>query len=189
MRARPLPRLVARPLLTTLAVLALLTLSCATALAQEAIAKDSIAPEKRAAIKRLLEANGTAAMGKQAAGVITRQLVGILRKSRPDIPVKTLDVIERETTALVIENVDAPGGLLERMYPLYDKAFTLADLETFVAFFQSPAGRKYVAAMPGIMLSGEKIGAQMAKDLAPVIRERLKNVLARDGVVLDKLPN
>jgi len=149
---------------------------------------EELSEAKREAVRQLMQSSGAGAMGKQLAGMITQQLVSTLRKSRPNIPAQTLGIIERETTAIITESVDAPGGLLDRMVPLYAETFTQEEIEAMLAFYQSPAGKKSVAAMPGLLRAGQQIGLQYAKDLAPVLKQRLKTALAREGVVLDKLP-
>lgn len=49
--------------------------------------------------------------------------------------------------------------LLEVQVPVYQKHFTHADIDSLVAFYESPAGRKYLAEMPAI--TSESVQAMM----------------------------
>jgi len=169
--------------LSLILIASISTAGLGTALAEQP------SPAKRESVKQLLESSGAGAMGKQLAAIITRQIISGLHKSRPDIPTRTLAIIERETSAIMNESMDAPGGLLDRMVPLYTATFTQEELDAMIAFYQSPVGKKTVAVMPELLRAGQQIGQQYAKDIAPVIKQRLKDALTREGVVLDRLPD
>ena len=59
--------------------------------------------------------------------------------------------------------------LLEELVPVYDKYYTLADLKTVNAFYETPTGQKVLAALPQITQEsmqigqawGQRIGAQI----------------------------
>jgi hypothetical protein len=167
----------------TLCLLLLGTALCGPARA------DELTEAKRADIRKLMDITGSGALGKQFAGIMTKQMVETLRRSRPDIPARTLDIVQREVTALISEKLDGPGGMLDRMVPLYAAAFSHQEIRDILAFYQTPTGKKAIAAMPALLRDGQKIGADMAKEIIPELKQRLKTALSNEGVVLDKLPD
>ncbi len=150
---------------------------------------DELTPQKQADIKRLLEVSGGAALSKQMPAAITRQVVLGLKQKRPDIPAQSLAVVEREVMAVMKEKLDGPGGMLDRIIPLYAKTFTHQEIIDVLAFYESPAGRKAAAALPGLMREGQKIGEELAKEIGPELKRRLTEALSKEGVVLDRLPD
>lgn len=165
-------------------------LACAlgiTALGGTALA-DELTPAKQADIKLLLASSGGTTVGKTMATQMTRRIVETLRRTRPDIPVHTLAIVEREVVKMFTETFDAPGGLVDRLVPLYANTFTHQEIREILAFYQSPVGKKAVASLPQILREGQKIGQGLARDVAPELNRRIKAALKEEGVVLEKLP-
>ncbi len=89
---------------------------------------------------------------------------------------------------MIRESVDAPGGMLDRMVPLYAGTFTHQEIRELLAFYNTPTGRKAAASMPGLMRQGQQIGESMAREMGPELKRRLKAALSKEGVVLDRMP-
>lgn len=119
---------------------------------------DELTPAKQADIKLLLASSGGATVGKKMASIMTRQIVETLRRTRPDIPVHSLAIVEREVVKMFTETFDAPGGVVDRLVPLYASTFTHEEVRELLAFYQSPTGKKAVASLPRLMVEGQKIG-------------------------------
>jgi len=161
--------------------LALCLALCLTLSAAGSASAEELTPAKKADIQLLLKVSGSGAIGKQMGQMITRNLLQALRRSQPNIPAKALAIIERETVALVAEKVDAPGGVLDRMVPMYAEAYTHQEIRDLLAFYQSPTGKKAVAVTPGLMRSGEKIGQELAQGIGPELQRRIDAALQREG--------
>ncbi|OIO05015.1 MAG: hypothetical protein AUJ49_01900 [Desulfovibrionaceae bacterium CG1_02_65_16] len=149
---------------------------------------DELTPQKRADIERLFKAAGSGALAAQLAATMTRQTMNTVRAARKDIPARKLAIIEREMITLLREKLNGPGGMLDRLAPLYAATYTQQEIRDMLAFYESPTGRKVVATTPQLMIAGQKIGADMTKELLPELKKRLTKALAKDGEVLDKLP-
>ena len=165
-------------------------LACAlgvSALGSAALA-DELTPAKQADIKLLLASSGGATVGKSMATQLTRRIVETLRRTRPDIPVHTLAIVEREVIKMFTETFDAPGGVVDRLVPLYADTFTHQEIRELLAFYQSPVGKKAVGSLPQLIRQGQKIGQGLAHDVAPELNRRIKAALKEEGVVLEKLP-
>jgi hypothetical protein len=66
--------------------------------------------------------------------------------------------------------------LEDLVVPIYDRHFTLGEVNQLIAFYSTPTGKKVIAEMPGVMQEsmaagqkwgealGAKIGAQLEKE-------------------------
>jgi hypothetical protein len=57
--------------------------------------------------------------------------------------------------------------VIQQLVPLYDKYFTPADLDGFIAFYTSPAGKKLVETIPLIMKESVDVSAKYFEDHMP----------------------
>lgn len=144
---------------------------------------------KQADIRRLLEVSGAPALARQLTAMTTKEMMRQLRATRPNLPTRTLATVERVTAQLMNEKLEAKDGYLDRLVPLYAKTFTQQEVRDMLAFYQSPTGRKVVRVTPELMIAGQKIGQDIAKDILPELKQRLVEALSKEGVVLDKLPD
>jgi len=153
---------------------------CATA----ALA-DELTQAKIADTKKMLEASGGVMVGKQLASNMTQQIISILRKTRPDINARALAVVERELNSFLAEKIDAPGGMVDRLVPLYANTFSHDEIKQILAFYQSPVGRKTLREFPQLYREGRKLGEAYAKEFGPELRLRLNEALLKEGVSLE----
>lgn len=58
--------------------------------------------------------------------------------------------------------------------PAYDKHMTHEDIKALLTFYQSPAGRRYVQAMPDIQRDSRVAGQRWGLQIAQAIEARLK---------------
>jgi len=149
---------------------------------------DELTPEKREDIQRLFKASGSSAMVLEVANVLTKHSMQTIKTARRDISAQQLAVIEREIKTLLDEKLNGPGGMLDRLVPLYANTFTRQEIRDMLAFYESPTGKKVVATMPQLMAAGQRIGADIGKELLPELKQRLTKALGKGGEVLDKLP-
>jgi hypothetical protein len=81
------------------------------------------------------------------------------------------DIMDRWMTS-----VFAGGEFEAAMVKLYEDAFTAEDLKLLLAFYDSPIGRKAIAAMPDLMQKGMTLGITVAQrhtaELTAMIEER-----------------
>ena len=159
----------------TLALVLVAFLPC-VALAQDA--------GKRAQIKELMRATGASKIGVQFAAAISQELGRTLRKARPDIPERVFGVLQQEMLQLFEERIEAPGGLMDRVVPIYEKHFTSDELSQMLAFYRTPAGRKAVETLPAIMSESVQVGQAWGQSLGPEINRRVQAALKREGIEL-----
>ena len=159
------------------AFLVLAFLSAATAPA----GADELTPEKRADIEHLLQMTGALALGKQMAAAVVTNLTQTIKKVRPDIPQKALDLLPDEVTAVFEENM---VSFKETIIPIYDKYFTDAELKQMIQFYGTDVGQKTIKVLPSLMQDAMAAGRQWGQALEPEIDRRITAKLKQQGVQL-----
>lgn len=158
----------------TIRKLSLLVALCAAFAFAPAFGQE-VAPAKRAEIENLLKTTGALQLGQQFASVMVQQLVNSLRATHANIPQKALEVLPEEVNHVIADNM---GTLKELMIQIYDKHFTLADLQGLNKFYATDLGRKLVASLPEIsqegMLAGQKWGQQLGPEIGRRVQARFK---------------
>jgi len=104
-------------------------------------------------IKTLLEVTGSGNLGVQVA----TNLVAAFRENDPEVSQEFWDEF--------MKSIDI-NALTDLVIPIYDKYYTNEDLLALIAFYQTPAGKKVVAATPQIMRESMQVGEQWGKEVA-----------------------
>jgi hypothetical protein len=158
----------------------LLLIACTTPVFAE-----ELTAEKRADIERLLEMTGSLAIGRQLGGAVVQQMTQVLRKARPDIPQRVLDVLPAEVDGVIVDNV---GTLKDMTIPLYHKYYTGAEVKEMIGFYSTPLGKKTIATMPALMNEAIALGQNWGQSLGPVIQARIQARLKKEGYDLEQQP-
>lgn len=145
------------------------------------LAADELSPGKRADIERLLEMTGALSLGKQMAAMTAGQMAQLIKKARPDIPPKVLDVLPEEIGAVFDANI---GSFKEAMIPLYHKYFTGDEIKEMIRFYSTDLGQKTVKVLPALMNESMSVGRKWGESLGPAIGERIKARMKKEGVDL-----
>jgi len=146
------------------AALALVLLLCASA-----------APAQNAALVReLLTVSGAEKQYEQMMGIMTESMRnGFNRGFSEALKGKPADAAKLERARAIADRYmqELQRGFVEEVRrvmpyerlvtevygPLYEKNFSAAELGDAIAFFKSPAGRKFAAATPGLMQDASRI--------------------------------
>jgi len=145
------------------------------------VAADDLSPQKRADIERLLEMTGATKIGRQMAALSAAHMTQSLRQSHPQIPPKALDFLPEEVEAVFAANV---GAFLAAIVPVYHRYFSAEEIKGMIAFYSTDLGKKAISAMPGLMSESMVIGQQWGQSLGPVISERVRARLKKEGIEL-----
>lgn len=143
---------------------------------------DDLTPEKRADIERLLHMTGAFAVGRQMSTAVVQQMTEVLRKARPDIPQRVLDVLPEEVDAVINDNM---GAFKDLMIPLYHKYFTGGEVKEMIRFYSTPLGQKTIQTLPQLMNEGFQVGEQWGRSLGPALQARIQARLKTEGYDLD----
>ena len=151
--------------------LLLLAAACAGARGQEPAGQ--AAEEKRRDIRRLLQLNGSGQASVQIIEQMLPDMRNIFRGLFESLPVKS-----RELAVQIMEEETRRSFTAERMVeeliPVYEKYLTAEEIKSFVTFYESPAGRKFVAVMPFIIRESSGAGERIAGEAIERIYKRFR---------------
>lgn len=140
-----------------------LVLSAAPSIAQAQDAPSDVGkPEKIKDIRRLLDVTGAGKLGMQVMGQMVVQFKAML----PKVPPKFWDDFMREANA---------DELINLIIPIYDRHLSHDEIKQIIKFYETPAGRKLITAMPQITQESMEAGKQWGAQLGQKIQRRLKD--------------
>ena len=142
---------------------------------------EELTAQKQAGIEKLLVMTGAFDLGKQMSEATVKQMTEMLRKNRPDIPEKVLNVLPQEVNAVINENLDDFKALV---IPLYHKHFTADDIKGMIQFYSTPLGKKTIQVMPQLARESMQLGMQWGRSIAPEVNNRVKARLSQEGYKL-----
>lgn len=118
---------------------------------------------KLAAIKHYLESIGMNATLLRMAGPLTEQYMESFARVRPDASEEARaamrQILQREFTQGVPELIDGVAAL-------YDQAFTEDEITALVAFYDSPAGKKFMQVHPQVQRDSATLGLDWGRRTA-----------------------
>lgn len=124
-----------------------------------------VPPEKAKAIRRLLEMTGSAKLGQQ----VMDQLFATRRAMTPQVPGSVWDEIEKEFRAEF-----QSGRVTELVIPIYSRYFTEEEINTLIAFYETPVGKKTVSVMPQVLAEAMQVGVRWSAEIIKRLEQRLK---------------
>jgi hypothetical protein len=116
--------------------------------------------EKEQAIRKLMEMIGAADLGDQ----VSQQLLGQMRPSFPQVP--------ESLWAELAESLD-PAELTGLAVRIYDRHFTMDELQALIDFYTTPIGQQVVKKLPLVAQESNAIGQQWGETKALEIMQRL----------------
>lgn len=126
----------------------------------------AISPQRRADIGRLLELMNVFEEEKRSV----EPLFENFKRAAPQVPAEVWRDLRKEFDAeFTVE------FLLDSYVPIYARNFSAAEVKELIKFYESPAGRKMVKAIPLIREEAFIIGFERGQKLGQRIRERLKS--------------
>lgn len=151
------------------------------------VVAEELTEEKKQLIDEMLGFNGVKETGLIMGRMFSNQISNVIKKNKPNVKLEILEMVEEEANKVIEEMLFSKSGINVLMYPIYHKYLSLEELKAVVAFYKTPAGRKLLSVTPEItqeaMIAGQKFG----KSLGPVIMERVKDRLKKEGVDLSKI--
>ncbi len=84
------------------------------------------------------------------------QMTQLLRKVRPDIPERVLNVLPEEIDAVINDNL---GSSMELIIGLYHKHFSADEIKEMIRFYSTPLGKKTIEVMPMLMTESFRPGS------------------------------
>ena len=125
-----------------------------------ASSSSDISSDKEQAIRKLMEMIGATDLGAQ----VNQQLLGQMRFDFPEVP--------EALWAEIAEALD-PAELTSLAIPIYDRHFTMEELQALIDFYTTPIGQKIVNKLPLVAQESNAIGQQWGETKALEIMQRL----------------
>ncbi len=144
---------------------------------------EKLTEEKARDIDHMLEMTGAFKVGQQYSDFFIRQSIISLERARPDIPERALEIIEKEVREIVTQEIERPMGFRNEIRYIYHKYFTHSEIKEFIAFNETPLGKKIIRITPVITQEGIQAGQAWEKSLEPVIRKRIFTILREEGIL------
>jgi hypothetical protein len=129
-------------------------------------ASASIRGERREDIKRLLNLMGVIEDEMKALDPVFENI----KLSFPNVPASVWEDLKKEFKAEF-----TPEMFLETYLPIYARRFSAADVKELIKFYESPAGRKMVEALPIIREEAYLVGFERGQKIGQRIQERLRS--------------
>lgn len=129
-------------------------------------AREVVDQAKRADIRKLLKLMGSARMGVQA----TEQLVRTYQIALPQVPPS----FWRQLSAQITED-----ALIELIVPIYDRNLSHDDVRALLTFYSSPAGQRFLKALPEIQRESHVAGQRWGLQLTRQVEEQVKKQALR----------
>lgn len=130
---------------------------------EEAVPSDGLGRGKRELIMRYIEATNVLGFYDQ----VVRDVVDKYRQHFPQVEAQFWSEFKAYHTE--------PTDLYKRLIPIYAKHFSESDLRDALAFFESPAGRKYTAILPQIGRDIGGVAKTFEENLNKNIFQQLRN--------------
>jgi hypothetical protein len=136
---------------------------------------DELTTEKEKDIRSLLQYNGAVTQTKDAF-VQSMNSVDILSQCK-QCPPNSKEVLTRVSAKVVSQNISAPGGLVDRLVPIYNAHFTHQEVLDWLTFVRSPIGQKVIAAQPLLYKEISPASNAWIKSLLPEIYRKVDTEL------------
>jgi uncharacterized protein len=141
----------------------------------------TIPDDKLAAIEQLITISNSIALAKQMSTLFSAEFAKSIKIARPNVPQKALDALPEVVGAVMQENI---ASMKQIFVTIYDKYYSLDDIQQLTQFYQSPLGQKLLAVQPQLAQDSVQAGARWGQMLQPEIQRRIKERLAKEGVNL-----
>jgi hypothetical protein len=125
----------------------------------------AIDPAKDAAIRKLFDVEGTKDTMRQVLAGMSGKMKPMLESSLPagEYRAQLIDLFFQKFQSKL--SVDQ---LVELAIPVYDRYFSLEDIEGLTKFYGTPLGKKVISVLPQVLLevqgAGMKLGEQVGRD-------------------------
>lgn len=115
-------------------------------------------------LKEMMQVSGSIESYK----VVIVQMMKMFKEQKTEVPVEVWTQLEQ--SFLEASQVE----LVDMLLPIYQKHISLDDLKAIIAFYQSPAGKRFSQKTPVIMQESMQAGQQWGAKLAEQILDKLK---------------
>jgi uncharacterized protein len=160
-----------------LVVLVLGFLSATTCIAQQA-ASDQ--PASKEDVERYLDAMHTRELMKSTMEAVSKQIRQIMHEElqkTPNLP-PDAEAQMNQMYDKMMKTMPA-DELLDSMIPVYQKHFTKGDIDSLVAFYATPTGKKMVAELPAITQEAMQASSGVMRKFMDQAMQQMQDQIAQ----------
>jgi hypothetical protein len=143
-------------------------------------AQPQIDAEKLKAARDLLQATNADAQFTTVIPLIFRQM----RRSMPTRGPNEQQQVEQVFAEIEKQFMARRGELMDKIAVLYASRFTAEELNTVSQFYQSPVGKKFIAAAPELATQAMKIGNDWGQKIGQEAEQTIRKELQKRGLKL-----
>lgn len=133
-----------------------------------------------AAAKQMMTYSGAVRQFDEAMPLIFDRMSKSFMTVAPDKAKEIREVFDR----LLPRFMERKGELIDQIAALYAAELTLAELNAIVAFYKTPAGRKFAGVQPLIVRRSMALGQRWGQRIGAEIEREARRQLKRRGVDL-----
>jgi len=150
----------------------------------------TINPEKKVDIRKLINLTGLEDVVILSADSVVDRIFPILKKAiakdNQAVTDAVFAIMKRTTLSLVKRQISSPGGLVDRVIPIYDRHYSHNEIRALIKFYESPLGKKMASIRPEITKEGIVVAEQWVRYLEPLLIQAIEKSLEKEGYVVIK---
>ena len=147
-------------------------------------------PEKRVDIRKLIQLTGLEDVVLISADNVVDKIFPILKKAiakdNPAVTEAVFAIMKTTTISLVKRQISSPGGLVDRVIPIYDRHYSHNEIRALIKFYESPLGKKMASIRPDITKEGIVVAEQWVRYLEPLLIQAIEKNLEKEGYAIIK---
>lgn len=143
---------------------------------------EPLTAEKKQRIDILLDKTGADRIAQLVANQFIRLSSASLQRTNPNIDAAAYQIISEEVNKVITEEVKDKNAVKKMIYPIYHQHLSLADINEFIKFYNTPLGKKMLSLMPQINSESMEAARLWGQSLAPVIRQRLEARFEKEDI-------
>ncbi len=142
---------------------------------------DDLTPEKTADIKKLFIVSKSDAAMQEIIDASLAQGRLIAAQQGIKLTPETQRIMDKVMRDLYTEKLLGPGGALDQLIPVYARTFTHEEIRQYLAFYETPLGRKIAESTPQLTKSESDIFSDVALGIMAEFPPRLLSALKNKG--------
>ncbi len=115
-------------------------------------------------LKKMMEVSGSMNTYKS----VVNQMITMFKEQQPKVPTALWEEMGLEMNKVAVDD------LIDMTMPVYQKHLTESDLHALIAFYETPAGKKFAEKTPVITQECMQVGQVWGKKIGESVMQKLK---------------
>jgi hypothetical protein len=132
-----------------------------------------VSDAKRKAIDSIMQLTGTKNALSLMSQQLTAEILGVLQTKNVPMNEDLIKLIDHEAKKVIYEDFVLNNQFNDIFYALYDEYFSVEELKEIERFYNSPTGKRLLAAMPEISSRSLEISREKSRGIGAKVQQRL----------------